>query len=208
MNATEREDLRRAVVDLLVALDSGDADSVAVRLGALRPFADRRMLGDLAEIAGHLQGGLRSLALDGPLVQAADRDLPDACSRLDAVVRTSEDAALRTLDLVDACRDEIDALDPALPAVPRLRDHLRGMAEAQAYQDLTGQTILKVIEVVRETEKALLALLRHAGVGLPDAAATSDTSDPLRGQGPRVAGVDGAGATQQDADQWLSDLGL
>ena len=68
------------------------------------------------------------------------------------------------------------------------------MTAAQGYQDLTGQIIRRVVDLVRAV---------HAGLGeVADGSATplhlNNTHASSRGFGPSVAGVDPAPATQDD----------
>ena len=116
----------------------------------------------VARLTRNLHDGLRQLGLDARLAQAAGSDMPDACKRLDLVVQMTEDAAHRTLDLVDEGRAVADSLadmriclarlhsspgpvnggellgtiTAAEDAETRLRATLTALAQAQEYQDL------------------------------------------------------------------------
>ena len=88
--------------------------------------------------------------------------------------------------------------DAATQAAAGIRSRLSDMTAAQGYQDLTGQIILRVVELVRAV---------HAGLG----EATGQVT-PLqlsnRGHGPSIAGLDEKPATQDDANDLLSSLGI
>ncbi|MEW6167202.1 MAG: protein phosphatase CheZ [Pseudomonadota bacterium] len=88
-----------------------------------------------------------------------------------------------------------------------LRGTLSELAQAQAYQDISGQIIKRVITLVRNVETALLELLRAAGSGLQSA--PQRPIQPLSGElaGPALPGQAGA-ASQQDADELLASLGF
>lgn len=128
--------------------------------------------------------------------------LPDACARLEHVVTLTETASMRTLDLIQECSRLLGSL-PAQDAVQTeivggIRSRLSEMTAAQGYQDLTGQIILRVVELVRAVQ-----------AGLGDAVGQAP---PLqlssRGHGPAVAGLDPKPASQDDANELLSSLGL
>ena len=135
---------------------------------------------------------------------AGSASLPEACARLEHVVQLTESSSMRTLDLIDECSRLLGALpepqdDAQRDALAGLRSRFSEMSIAQGYQDLTGQIILRVVELVRAV---------HAGLG-----DIVGPSEPLhlhgnRGQGPAVSGVDPTPATQDNADELLSSLGL
>ncbi len=103
---------------------------------------------------------------------------------------------------------QMDAFLPAARADSELiRRNLSEVLLTQGYQDLTGQIIRGVIELVRELETALVELARLSGAE-PEPADERARSN--RGHGPAVPGVTrGAVASgQQDVDALLSGLGM
>lgn len=187
---------------------------------------DAALYAGVARLTRSLHDGLRQLGLDARLSQVAGSDMPDAVLRLDYVVQMTEKAAHRTLDLVDEGRAVADSIsdiraclkrlqsrqgfiNPAElsdtvaatgDAETRLRATLTALAQAQEYQDLSGQIIRRVIGLVRNAEGALLELL---GGALPQAPA-----DAVPGElpGPAVPGA--KAADQDDADRLLASLGF
>ncbi|WP_133479868.1 protein phosphatase CheZ [Cognatilysobacter segetis] len=135
---------------------------------------------------------------------AGTASLPDACARLEHVVQLTESSSMRTLDLIDECGRLVAKLPAPQDAEQRdaiagLRSRFSEMSIAQGYQDLTGQIILRVVELVRAV---------HEGLG-----DIAGQPEPLqlhnnRGHGPAVNGVDPTPATQDNADELLSALGL
>lgn len=128
--------------------------------------------------------------------------LPDACARLEHVVTLTETASMRTLDLIQECSGLLGRLSThdatQAETIGGIRTRLSEMTAAQGYQDLTGQIILRVVELVRAVQ-----------AGLGDAVGPAP---PLqlsnRGHGPAVAGLDPKPASQDDANELLSSLGL
>ena len=128
--------------------------------------------------------------------------LPDACARLEHVVTLTETASMRTLDLISECSRLLGDLpasgDAHAETVAGIRTRLSEMTAAQGYQDLTGQIILRVVELVRAVQTGLGDVVgEHEPLHLSN-----------RGHGPAVAGLDPKPATQDDANELLSELGL
>ncbi len=105
--------------------------------------------------------------------------------------------------------------------VTTLKNNLNEVLMAQDYQDLTGQIIHRVINLVEEVEGNLVELIRISGgraaegdktptggAAAPAAAEVADSS--IEPQGPQVPGVDHADAVsgQDEVDELLSSLGF
>lgn len=196
--------------------------------------ANARHLETLAEglvkLSEQMTTTLNSLPLDTRLAQMAETRLPDAGARLEHAIRLTDEAAHRTLDLVERSRVLMERLmlanadlgamrggvitptDHALGRVQdetawcteRLKQNLAEMAVAQSYQDLTGQIIRKVVRLVTDVETALADLLNNAGLPTARKAAVAQPGELL---GPAVPDVDPS-VSQKDADDLLQNLGL
>ncbi len=93
----------------------------------------------------------------------------------------------------------------------RVQGQLNEVLMAQSFQDLTGQIIRRVIELVQQVEQSLLQLIRFAAQQKGET--TSNKKEPAKGveaAGPVVPGVDKAEAlnSQDDVDELLSSLGF
>lgn len=99
-------------------------------------------------------------------------------------------------------------VEPFLRAVcADLRDVRRNLGEvlmAQSYQDLSGQLIRRVIEVVVDIETELGQLERGARSSAWDSKQSVRAQDTARGCGPAVPGIEDAVNAQLDVDQLLS----
>ena len=168
----------------------------------------------IRKMAVNLQEDMRSLQLDSRLARAA-AEIPDACSRLDAVIQLTEDAATQTLDLVEDSRTHVlelqslaqDKRDWSLVSehAAALRKNMTDLSTAQAYQDLSGQIIRKVMGIVGNLETTLGELMELAGIE------PAQLEEPDEGEllGPAAGRTDaGAAASQADADDLLSNLGI
>jgi chemotaxis protein CheZ len=191
-----REQVLRRMRAALWAIEHGDEAGWRAQVDALIEWRSQPLVQGLVRLAREVGQALG----DG---DAGAESLAEACARLEHVVRLGEDASHRTLDMIEQCRGLL-ALVPGedaavrADAVAALRSNLSEMTAAQGVQDLTGQIILRVVDLVRCV---------HQGLS-PQAAEKPLQLSPAHGHGPAVAGIDAAPATQDDANQLLSSLGL
>lgn len=237
---------------LAAALARGDEAAFDTVLDDMLHTRKPALIGELRDLTCNLQVALERFRLDARLADFAEKEMPDARQRLAHVLKLTDEAAHRTLDLIERSgppaerttksaqglagpwqrfrerRIELkefhellkrmDAFIPAARADAELiRRNLNEMLLTQAYQDLTGQIIRGVIELVHEIEEALVELARLAsgepGTAKPAAAepaAAEQKARSSRGEGPAVPGVTQGelAAGQQDVDALLSGLGM
>lgn len=184
----------------LWALEHDDLAGWRTNVDALIQWRSQPLVQGLAKLARELDTAL------GNGSASPNASLPEACARLEHVVHVSEDASHRTLDLIQECGVLLGTLPDAAveeqaATIAAIRSRMSEMTAAQGYQDLTGQIIRRVVELVRAV---------HAGLGeMTDGEATPiHLNHSNRGYGPSVAGVDPQPATQDDANELLSSLGL
>jgi chemotaxis protein CheZ len=89
------------VATLSDALASGNEAAFFGELDALLQRRERMLFLDLRKLTGDLQSALQRFRMDSRLVDLAEKDVPDARLRLDHVLRLTDEAAHRTLDLVE-----------------------------------------------------------------------------------------------------------
>lgn len=194
-----RDGRRRLIERLHAALDALEAgDDAAWRacVDDLTRWRTQPLVQGLVRLARELEGARGGTS-------GGSGSLAEACLRLEHVVQTSEQASHRALDLIQECGTLLGTLPDArsgdeAATVAAIRSRLSEMTAAQGYQDLTGQIILRVVELVRAV---------HAGLG-----GGAGQAPPLHlashGHGPAVTGLDARPATQDDANELLSALGL
>lgn len=90
-----------------------------------------------------------------------------------------------------------------------VKEHLTAVLLAQEYQDLTGQIIKKVINLVGEVEDKLIGLIQITGAPQADKAEGS-SSDSSELDGPVVPGLEHKDTVsgQDEVDDLLSSLGF
>jgi chemotaxis protein CheZ len=194
------DDGRQALVGCLhaalAALEAGDDHAWRANVDELIQWRTQPLVQGLVRLARELEQAL------GAGGGGRNGSLPEACLRLEHVVKISEESSHHTLDLIQDCGLLLGTLPDAsteeqAATVAAIRSRFSEMTAAQGVQDLTGQIIRRVVELVRAV---------HAGLGAVDPAR------PLQlhhhGSGPAVAGLDPKPASQEDANALLSALGL
>lgn len=228
--------------EILSALEADDQALFELRLNQLMRLREDGLFVNLAKLTRELHQAVKDLNFDEKLQQLAGSEIPDACVRLDYVVKLGEDAAHKTLDVCDdsrtllnrlnGCVESLDGIRDKLPAVAALpikgltlaneiervehtmrdvggalRTSFSTIAQAQEYQDLSGQVIRRVIALVHNIEGALIKLLKATNEGVK---APTPTVSAGGGElaGPSVPGLSQGGQSQQDADALLAELGF
>jgi chemotaxis protein CheZ len=221
-----------AVAALSGALLSRDEPAFRSALAAFDSVRDAAVLTGVRKVTVELQSALQRFEVDSRLIGLAQQKVPDARRRLAHVMKLTSEAAHQTMDLTEQCSPlaehigddaakmiespvSLAAADPEVVSFLRrvvdgmnlLRERLTEVRLTQGFQDLTGQIVGSVLDLVDELERALgeLARITDAAGG---AAAKEQTIS--RGLGPAVPGV-GKGealAAQQDVDALLQALGM
>jgi chemotaxis protein CheZ len=208
------------------AYAAGDAGAFDAALDALnegRPGgAD-----DIARLSDTLRVAVARFHSDSRLAVLAHREVPDASLRLDHVVQMTEEAAHRTLDLIErsaplasaslqgankllASLDAMSSsdvrayLEELRGNVEALRANLSEVILAQSYQDLAGQILRGVQRLIGEVQGALAQYAHLTGARLRD-----ETQRSTALSGPAVPGLTrGAVTDQADVDDLIAGLGL
>lgn len=94
-----------------------------------------------------------------------------------------------------------------------LNNYLNEILMAQGFQDLTGQIIRRVINLVHDVEQGLVDLIKMSGAGAPHEEGNKQQSGErnIKAEGPVVPGIAHSSETvngQDDVDDLLSSLGF
>lgn len=241
VSATLQQQWGEVCLALREALEAGDEARFLDAVDRLTGMRERGLWDSLRQLDERLRAALDQFRLDPRLLRLAGKEIPDARARLDHVLRLTDEAAHRTLDLVESstplvartaaaaatlgaeCREarESGAASPYwLELLTRLESHFAAATAdgetvktnlvevlmAQSYQDLSGQIIRRVIELVAQLEDELARLVQGSqGAVSGNRQAPPPAQDPSRGFGPSIPGisvstVDG----QQDVDELLA----
>lgn len=237
---------------LVAFLEKGDEDAAVALLEASKLQDSMELFAEVGKLTRQLHDSLNTFNIDSRIVDLANEDIPDAQSRLNYVIETTEQAANRTMDAVESsmpiaekfntgissilpewkklmsrqlelgefkslCHELDDFLENSSQDSKKLNDLLTEVLMAQGYQDLTGQVIRRVIQLVKEVEDSLVNMLTVFGE--PEAAikkvedehaAKKKKADGGEAEGPIIdaAERDDVVHGQDDVDDLLSSLGF
>jgi len=102
------ERFRAQVAALQCALDGGDAAAFRLAFDALCGQMDGGLLPEIKRITATAQSALARFSAEARLDTLAGHEVPDARKRLTHVVKLTDEAAHRTMDLVDRCGPLVD----------------------------------------------------------------------------------------------------
>ena len=231
----DTERYRAQVAALQSALDGGDGAAFHRAFESLCEQMDCGLLPELKRLTATAQSALARFSAEARLDTLAGHEVPDARKRLTHVVKLTDEAAHKTMDLVDSCGPLVDEaargsaqliknwntmtdrdaavsvfLERTRTDAEKLRGNLTELLMAQGYQDITGQIIRSVISLVDELEEVLGKLVKIAeGKDVTSIVRVVSTQGaPERGFGPQVAGLESADAVsgQDDIDALLSAM--
>ncbi|HEY2035408.1 MAG TPA: protein phosphatase CheZ [Steroidobacteraceae bacterium] len=83
------------------ALRSGDEDAFFTAIDHIVRMREPQTLTEIRKLTGDLQKALERFSIESRLADIAENEIPDARTRLTHVIRMTDEAAHRTLDLVE-----------------------------------------------------------------------------------------------------------
>ena len=101
MSATLQERYGGLVFALSTALDASDEAAFSTALDKIIQLREKNLFVELRRLTTDLQGALERFRLDSRLVDLAEKEMPDARIRLDHVLKLTDEAAHKTMDLVE-----------------------------------------------------------------------------------------------------------
>lgn len=105
--------------------------------------------------------------------------------------------------------DLVNHFSTSSEALDIMQKKLNEVLMAQGFQDLTGQIIKRVINLVQDLEHSMVEMIRISG-GRLSGVKHNEISNPIELEGPAVPGVSDAQTItkQDDVDDLLSSLGF
>jgi chemotaxis protein CheZ len=226
-------DYRPWVEAMHAALAADDQRAFSTALRGLNALQDSSVLTSVRKVRGDLEAALERFRAESRLAELAERQVPDARQRLAHVLKLTDEAAHHTMDLVDQSCPLVDAIAREAQRLQGMPDvnvevdrfltqtqvHMKSVRArlgevllAQGYQDLSGQIIRNVMQLVDELETALGDLIRIDRLEIAGELPASGAAPVDVGVfGPVVPGVAHGGETvggQDDIDAMLSGLGM
>jgi chemotaxis signal transduction protein/chemotaxis regulatin CheY-phosphate phosphatase CheZ len=180
---------------------------------------------EIGKITRKLHNSLEEFknAIDNGLQRITESDVPNAVDNLQFVIKKTEEAANKTMAIIERYFEESNDLSKHIDAIKghdQVVTYLRAFTDsldndmtmiltAQQFQDITGQTIRKVIDLVHNVEVELLRLITKFGMLIKtdtDKISTSVGS----GQGDMISEAEKSAKkiTQSDVESLLSEFGF
>jgi chemotaxis protein CheZ len=100
-NPALQEEFGESIAALAGALAAGDDQRFFNELDGLVQRREFALFGELQKLTNDLQGALQRFRIDSRLVDLAEKEVPDARARLDHVLKLTDEAAHKTMDLVE-----------------------------------------------------------------------------------------------------------
>jgi len=165
---------------------------------------------EVGKITRKLHDSIKSFkeAVDPRLKDMTQAEIPNAVDRLQFVIEKTEEAANKTMNVVEKYTLLMDELSEQIRKIQgppetvaylkefknNLEDDFTEILTTQSFQDITGQTIKKVITLVNDIESELVRLVTSFGVKIEAGAA--------------AAPVAAEKVSQSDVDDLLKELGF
>jgi chemotaxis protein CheZ len=231
---------------LVELLENGQQDKANALIAEIQNPINSELFAEIGKLTRQLHDSLNNFQLDSRLNDLATADIPDAKERLSFVITLTEEAANKTMDVVESifpivdnlaeqvrdvnplwtklmnneinldefkglCADIDTLLTTTGKETQRIHSLMTDVLMAQDFQDLTGQVIRKVIDLVHEVEESLISMLTAFGI---TAEQPKESVLPKRGdnlvEGPIVnkENRNDVVEDQDDVDDLLSSLGF
>jgi len=180
----EKGDPKHVIFELMLkfmdAVASNDYQKIDVIVEQLIRATDSDIFKEIGKITRKLHDSLEEFkgAINNGLQRITENDVPNAVDNLQFVIRKTEDAANKTMGIVERYFEEsndfakhlgsIKGYEESVGYMRTFKDSLDNdmtmILTAQQFQDITGQTIKKVIDLVNNVEVELLRLITKFGM--------------------------------------------
>ncbi len=168
------------LMEFIDAMTAGDYEKADHAIQGIMKKGQSELFQEIGKVTRKLHDSIASFkeAVDTKLKDMAHVEMPNAIDRLNLVMQKTEEAAHRTITIVekhllslDEFSDKVRVLQGPDDSIAylksfrnRLEDDLTDLITTQSFQDITGQTIKKVIKLVGELEEELIRLISTFGV--------------------------------------------
>ena len=196
---SELQDCAKLLIDKLQSDNYHEASEL---IGTMIQTRDRHLFNSVGQLTRGLHNAIINFHVDADIDQEPpnieNSDIQDASDRLNYVMELTQQAADKTMDMVEASapiamnlgqeatslhadwlrlrrremsREEFsklyermdDFLGQMCEGTNQLNQNMQAIVLEQGFQDLTGQVLKRVIDLVRDVEKDLVGLVRVAG---------------------------------------------
>ncbi len=216
-------------MEAVTGRDDERAESIVAQLISETNRTDMATEGNLynevGKITRRLHDSLKEFknAIDPGIKKLAREDVPHAVDKLQFVISRTEEAANKTIEIVERHLEETDKFSKHIKnitAPEKSINYLKSFREsfnndmteiltAQQFQDITGQTIKKVIELVDNIEAELLRLITTFGMSVRlDSEKEEVEPDSYRDGTPASEAEGTDKVNQADVENLLNEFGF
>ncbi|KAF0178988.1 MAG: chemotaxis protein CheZ [Nitrospirae bacterium] len=173
------------LVEFMTAVSNQDFEKADEVMKTIMSAGDAGLFREVGKVTRKLHDSIRSFkeALDPKLKDMAVTEMPNAVDQLQLVIERTEAAANKTMNIVEKYILSMDDVSSHLRNMTgpeesvaflksfknSLEDDLTEVLTTQSFQDLTGQSIKKVITLVGDVESELVRLIATFGVKMEPA---------------------------------------
>ncbi|MCL0033340.1 protein phosphatase CheZ [Thermodesulfovibrionales bacterium] len=198
------------MIKFMEAISKQDYEEADTAIHAIMQKGQGDLFKEVGRVTRKLHNSIRNFrdAVDPKLKDMAIADIPNAADKLNHVIDKTEEAAHKTMSIVERSILEMDEVASHIRNIEgpedsreylkgfkdRLEDDLTEILMTQSFQDLTGQIIKKVIKLIEDVEKELVNLVATFGVKIEE--------------GKIVKVFETEKVSQSDVDDLLKDLGF
>lgn len=208
--AMEKDITLTSIVEFMEAIASQDYEKAEVAVSRIVAKGQDELFKEVGRVTRKLHDSLKSFkeAIDPKLKEMAIVEMPNAIDRLQFVIDKTEEAANKTMGIVEKYILGMDELSSHIRNIKepedsvnflkgfknRLEDDLTEILTTQSFQDITGQVIKKVIGLVGDIEEELVKLIATFGVKIED--------------GKKIEAIVPERVSQEDVDDLLKEFGF
>lgn len=198
-----------ALVQFMEAIANQDYEKAESAIDKIVTKGQGELFKEVGRVTRKLHDSLKSFkeAIDPRLKEMTSVEMPNAIDRLQFVIDKTEEAANKTMGIVEKYILRMDELSSHIRNIKEpeesvtflknfkndLEDDLTEILTTQSFQDITGQVIKKVISLVSDIEGELVKLIATFGVKVEDGKKVELISEKV---------------SQEDVDDLLKEFGF
>ncbi len=168
------------LTELIEALAANDFENADSMIKEMLQYSEGSLYQRIGNVTRKLHNSLRDFknALDPRIKQLADEEVPSAVDSLEFVIGKTEEAANKTMSIVEKHLTALDEIADHVQKIRSPKESAKYLKERQSalskdlneilltqdFQDLTGQVIRRVIELVNSIEVELVGLITTFGI--------------------------------------------
>jgi len=212
------------MVGLLDAMASQEYSQVETIIEQLVTDTNSDLFQEVGMITRKLHDSINEFknSIDSGLDKLTNESVPNAVDKLQFVMDRTEEAANKTMTIVERYFDEADDFEKHMENVTgpeesinylktfkeAMDNDLTDILNAQQFQDITGQTIKKVIALVNTVEVELVGLISTHGMPLKVEHSNEEKPDTKKEEDDWANAESHEKVSQSDVEALLGDFGF